>query len=110
RLIVDELRRERRAPRHLVMGFVADKDLSHVLPLLEPLRGELTLWFSAPSCQRGLEASALQARAADFGFTGRAVPDVNEAVRLARSEAGPHGFVLIAGSNFLAADLDLTRL
>lgn len=110
RLIVDELRRVHQAPRHLIMGFVADKDLSHILPLLEPLREELTLWFSAPSCQRGLPASALQARAAEYGFTGRAVADVNEAVRLARAEAGPDGFVLIAGSNFLIADLDLTRL
>ena len=110
RLIVDELQRVKRSPRHLVMGFVADKDLSHILPLLEPLRDGLTLWFAAPSCQRGLDAATLQARAADYGLTGRAVSDVNEAVSLARAEAGPDGFVLIAGSNFLLADLDLTRL
>lgn len=110
RLIVDELTRVTHTPRHLVMGFVADKDLSHILPLLEPLRGELTLWFSGPSCERGLPSIALQARAAEYGFTGHAVADVNEAVSLARAEAGPDGFVLVAGSNFLIADLDINRL
>ena len=107
RLIVDELRRITRRPLHLVMGFVADKDLSHILPLLQPLRRELTLWFAAPNCQRGLPAETLAERAAEYGFTGNVVADVNDAVAAARSAAGPSGFVLIAGSNFLLADLSI---
>lgn len=105
RLIVDELLRIVRRPRHLVMGFVADKDLSHILPLLQPLRHDLTLWFAAPSCQRGLPADVLAERAAEYGLTGTVMSDVNAAVAAARSAAGPDGFVLVAGSNFLIADL-----
>ena len=105
RLIVDELQRVGRRPRHLVMGFVADKDLSHILPLLQPLRDDLTLWFAAPSCQRGLPADVLAERAAAYGLSGTVIPDVNAAVAAARSAVGPDGFVLVAGSNFLIADL-----
>lgn len=105
RLIVDELSRITRRPRHLVVGFVADKDLNHILPLLQPLRNDLKIWFAAPSCQRGLPADELAQRAAEYGLTGTVAPDVNDAVAAARSAAGPGGFVLVAGSNFLIADL-----
>lgn len=116
RLIVDELRRITLRPVHLVIGFVADKDLSHILPLIamtgtdrEEGDGGVgpTLWFSAPSCQRGLKAEALAAEAARYGLHGTVEPDVNRAVALARSAAGKDGFVLVAGSNFLIADLRL---
>ena len=65
----------------------------------------MTLWFSGPSSQRGLPASELAAKAADRGLTGYVEQDVNVAVSRAREMAGDEGFVLIAGSNFLIADL-----
>lgn len=47
----------------------------------------------------------LAAKAAERGLTGYVEQDVNVAVSRAREMAGDEGFVLIAGSNFLIADL-----
>lgn len=104
-LIVNELRGVTQRPKHLVMGFVADKELGHIFDLLEEIKDDVELWFSGPSSQRGLPAEDLAAKAAARGLHGTVEQDVNEAVRRAREAAGPDGFVLIAGSNFLIADL-----
>lgn len=93
------------SPKCLVLGFVADKDLSHILPLVAGLKGDVRLYFATPSVPRGLRASQLAEAARNYGLSGTAVDDVNEAVRLARAEAGEAGFVLVAGSNFLIADV-----
>lgn len=104
-LIVDEICRETHSPKHLVIGFVADKDLSHIFDLFERIKDSVTIWFSAPTSQRGLPAQELAARAAERGICGETEPDVNIAVSRARESAGDKGFVLVAGSNFLIADL-----
>lgn len=89
----------------LVIGFVADKDLDPVLSLIKGLSGETALWFSTPSTPRALPAADLADRATAAGLTGTVEPDVNSAVGAAREWAGPQGFVLVAGSNFLIAGL-----
>lgn len=95
------------APRKcLVLGFVADKDLSHVLPLVAALKGDVRLWFATPSVPRGMHAVDLASQASSYGLSGTVTDDVNLALARAREAAGPEGFVLVGGSNFLIADLD----
>lgn len=105
-LLVKEVSRISLSPKQLVIGFVADKDLSHIFDLIDDIKDDVELWFSTPSCPRGLKASALAEQAASRGIHGTIVDDVNEAVRMARTKAGEKGFVLVAGSNFLIADLN----
>lgn len=105
-LLVKEVRRISLGRKHLVIGFVADKDLSHIFELLNGIKEEVEIWFSTPSCPRGLHASVLAKQAASRGITGSVIDDVNEAVKMARRKAGKDGFVLVAGSNFLIADLN----
>lgn len=104
-LLVDEIRNQNAITKHIVMGFVADKELSHILELLSELRDKVTFWFSSPSCQRGLPAHDLMLKASDYGIEGKVEPDVNKAISQARDQAGADGFVLVAGSNFLIADI-----
>lgn len=104
-LIVNEVKNLPQQPKHLVIGFVADKDLGHIFDLLAEIKDDVTLWFSGPSSQRGLPVRELARKAAGRGLEGFVEQDVNEAVRKAREMAGVDGFVLIAGSNFLIADL-----
>lgn len=91
----------------LVIGFVADKDLSPIFKIIKGLKGDVRLWFAQPSAPRGLAADDLAAKASESGLTGTVCPDVNTALAQARIWAGPEGFVLVAGSNFLIADLTL---
>lgn len=89
----------------LVIGFVADKDLSAILKGIASLGPDVRLFFSTPSVPRGLKGADLAARVAEAGLHGEVIDDVNAAVTAARESVGPDGFVLVAGSNFLIADL-----
>lgn len=92
---------------HLIVGFVNDKDISAILRRIAEINVDKSLYFSAPSVPRGLQADMLAAKASEFGLTGIAVPDVNDALAEATSAAAPDDLILIAGSNFLIADLKL---
>lgn len=94
------------APRKaLVIGFVADKDLTPVLRHISAVTGDVRLWFAAPTAPRGLAADLLAAAARGAGLDGTVQPDVNMAVAEARAWAAADGLVLVAGSNFLISDL-----
>ncbi len=88
-----------------VLGFVADKDLSAILDLISASIPEVELFFSSPSVPRGLKASELAERAAEHGLHGTVIDDVNVALEAARASVETDGFVIVAGSNFLIADI-----
>ena len=104
-LLIKEIKSVANPMKQLVIGFVADKDLTHILELISEVKEDVDVWFSSPSCPRGLSAQALAEKALSMGIDGQTEPDVNEAVRKAREAAGKEGFVLVAGSNFLIADM-----
>lgn len=103
--IAAELRVEPHRPVTLVCGFVADKDLSHIFSSISSLSNIQNIIWSQPSSPRGLPAEELSRKAAVAGLEGRVVADVNDAVSLARKLSTPEGLVLVAGSNYLIADL-----
>lgn len=85
---------------HMVIGFVNDKDLSSVLPLL-PQEG--IYYFTRASVQRALDERLLMAEAAKYGLTGACYPDVPAALGAARIAAGPKDMIFIGGSTFIVA-------
>lgn len=95
---------------HLIVGFVNDKDISAILQKISDINVDKAIYFSAPSVPRGLPADLLAAKALDFGLSGTVVPDVNEALSLAKQSAGADDLILVAGSNFLVADIKLETL
>lgn len=97
--------RKGRGAVHLIVGFVNDKDISAILAKIASIDVDKKLYFSAPSVPRGLKADILAEKAAEFGLSGRAVSDVNEALAMATADASSDDMILIAGSNFLIADL-----
>lgn len=92
---------------HLIVGFVNDKDISAILAKIASIEVDKRLYFSSPSVPRGLKAEALSCKAAEFGMEGEVIDDVNLALAKATSEASDNDLILIAGSNFLIADLKL---
>lgn len=96
---------------HLIIGFVNDKDISAILKLISSINIDKHIYFSAPSVARGLNAEDLAKKASEFGLDGEIIPNVNEALVKATSLAtGKDDFILIAGSNFLIADLNMSCL
>lgn len=87
-------------PLVVVLGFVNDKDTSHIFPLLP---ADAQLIFTNANIPRALPAADLASRAAQAGLSGEVVPSVAEAYRRAR-ELNPAA-VFVGGSTFVVADL-----
>jgi len=86
---------------HMVIGFVNDKDLSTVLPLLPR---DAVYYFTKASVPRALDENVLKAMADGYGLTGNAWPSVPLALEAARAAAGPRDMIFIGGSTFVVAD------
>lgn len=102
RLLTEQLAGEKYDRLYMVLGFVADKDLSEILPLL-PKNARYI--FTQPSVGRALPAGELAQLAAGYGLEGEAIGNVSDAVSLARELAGPGDMIFIGGSTFVVADL-----
>ncbi len=86
---------------HMVIGFVRDKDISSILPLLP---ADAVYYFTKASVQRALDEELLRGQALACGLKGRSFRDVNSAVRAAREAASPADVIFIGGSTFIVAD------
>ena len=87
---------------YMILGFVRDKDLTRIWPLLPQ---EAEYLFTRPSCPRGLDEKALQSEAGEHGLRGGTAPDVNRAIAETAAKAGPEDMVYIGGSTYLVADI-----
>lgn len=97
----------KRLPRPLtvVLGFVNDKNIAPILPLLPT---DARYIFTNAAIPRALPATELRDRAREFGLVGECVPDVAQAYRYALSlhpANDASGAVFVGGSTFVVADL-----
>ena len=86
---------------HMVIGFVADKDIDHILPLLP---GEADYYITQAQLPRALDFRELAAKADALGWDHRDFPTVTEAVRAAQDAADATDIIYIGGSTFIVAD------
>lgn len=84
-----------------VVGFVRDKDLAHILPLLPK---EAHYIFTAAQSERAIPAEELRAKAAIYGLLGEVIPTVKEAVEYARTLAGEKDLIFIGGSTYVVGE------
>ena len=87
---------------YCVIGFVRDKDLAHILPLLPH---EAHYLFTQAQSERALPAAELTAKAAIYGLHGDAVGQVSEALARARELAGPEDLIFVGGSTYVVAEV-----
>lgn len=87
----------------MIIGTVNDKDINSVLSLLPK---EAFYYFCQANIPRALAAEELQQLAATHGLSGKLLPDVNQAIADARSQAGANDLILITGSTFVVAEID----
>lgn len=90
--------------KHLITGFVADKDVSAILSLISSLT-HTTVYFTRPSVERGMDELHLQALAKEMGIDGNRYANVSLALKAALATASETDTILVAGSNFLISDI-----
>lgn len=88
---------------HMVIGVSNDKKLDGVFQLLPK---DAFYYFCQAKLPRALQAELLAAQATQFGLKGSIIPDVNEAIHEAKSNASADDVVFIGGSSFVVAEID----
>lgn len=101
--IVNQLRSLRYNHLYIVLGVSNDKKLDGIFRLLPE---EAFYYFCQAKLPRALQADLLATSASRFGLKGRIVPDVNEAIKEAKSKALADDLVFIGGSSFVVAEIE----
>ncbi len=101
KFVADQLGKLSFKKLYCVMGFVRDKDLAHILPLLPKEAHNI---FTQAEGQRAFPAGELTAKAAIYGLKGETVEKVSDAVARARELAADEDVIFIGGSTFVVAE------
>ena len=108
--VAEQLKATPHRKLYCVMGFVRDKDLAHILPLLPRdahyifTQAHSERALPAARSERALTAGELTAKAAIYGLQGEAVADVQAAVARARELAGAEDMIFIGGSTYVVGE------
>ncbi|HEX5003196.1 MAG TPA: folylpolyglutamate synthase/dihydrofolate synthase family protein [Bacteroidia bacterium] len=87
---------------HMVIGMVADKDVSAIL---KQLPRNAVYYFCKPDLPRGYDAEALRQEAKLHKLNGRSYNSVAAALQAAQNAAGSHDLVYVGGSSFVVAEV-----
>ncbi len=89
--------------KHLVIGFVNDKDVSGILEMMKSIPSA-RFYFAKSSVARALDAETLRSIAGQAGISGNAYPSVALAYEAAKKDASDKDSIFIGGSTFVVAD------
>ena len=101
-LAMKQLKAERYNNLHIVLGFMADKDVTTMLKLVP---GNAKVYFTQAQTSRSMTAEALSRAAAKCGMKGGAYHHVTDALAAARKAAGDKDLIYVGGSMYVLADL-----
>jgi dihydrofolate synthase/folylpolyglutamate synthase len=104
RQVLQQLRQTPHRQLHLIVGVVKDKSIESMLSLLPK---DAIYYFTKAQLPRALSVDELQRQATNAGLAGHSYPSVNEALVAAKTVADPQDLILIIGSIFLAAEVNL---
>ena len=86
----------------MVIGFVNDKDVSHILEMMPKTA---RYYFTNAQIERAMPATQLAEIATQCGLIGEQYPSVEDAYNAALAVAQPSDTIFIGGSTFIVADL-----
>lgn len=89
------------ATLRLVIGFVSDKDIDHILPLFPKNAEYYTTQATIP---RAMPWEKLTEKCLSSGLKATGFPDVAKAFSAAAMDAGEEDIIYIGGSTFIVAD------
>lgn len=102
KIVLEQVQKQEFEQLHMVIGFVKDKDLTIILPLLPK---NAKYYFCSPAIERGLDANLLKNRALEFELYGESYLSVNKAFIAALEKAKPRDMIYIGGSTFVVAEV-----
>ena len=103
KVVVRQLKLQRRNKLHMVMGFMADKNVAGILELL-PL--DAAFYFTQASTSRSMKANKVLELARQAGIKdARAFENVELALAAARDAAAPQDLIYVGGSMYILAEL-----
>ncbi len=89
---------------HIIFGMVKDKDIQKVLCLLPK---KATYYFTKAQNPRALDQDHLRKMAKEFFLNGKTFSDVNKALNTALKNSTTEDLILICGSVFLIAEVEI---
>jgi dihydrofolate synthase/folylpolyglutamate synthase len=92
---------------HIVIGLVKDKEIEKILQQLPPFA---QYYFTRAQIPRALPETELASRGEAIGLNGRSFPRLKDALQAAVSNARPKDLVLVCGSVFLVAEVNLKEI
>jgi dihydrofolate synthase/folylpolyglutamate synthase len=101
-IVMKQIQKEKFETLHIVLGVVNDKDLDEILPLFPK---EAIYYFCKPNIPRGLDASILKQKAAEFHLIGDVHNSVLESYAKAVQNTTKSDFIYIGGSTFVVAEI-----
>jgi dihydrofolate synthase/folylpolyglutamate synthase len=102
RAVVGQLKQTPYKKLHIVLGVVADKDMSKVLALLPT---DARYYFTRASIPRAMDENELKRQALAFGLIGEPFPTVSEAMKSAQKNAAPEDLIFVGGSTFVVGEI-----
>lgn len=99
--IVKQLKEEKYNVLRIVIGFVSDKDVSHIINLLP---SNAKYYFTQAQIPRAMDSATLRDMAVAAGLNGESFPSVEAAFNAAMSEAKADDMIYVGGSTFVVAD------
>lgn len=90
----------------MVIGFVADKDVEHIIGMFPK---DVKYYFTQASIPRAMNVEHLQELAYNAGLTGDAYNTVDEAFASAMRESSEKDLIFVGGSTFVVADFLASR-
>jgi dihydrofolate synthase/folylpolyglutamate synthase len=89
---------------HIIFGMVKDKEIEKVLALLPK---QASYYFTRAQIPRALPENELLERADKFRLKGNAYSEVNEALEAARNNASADDLIIVCGSVFVVAEVNV---
>jgi dihydrofolate synthase / folylpolyglutamate synthase len=87
----------------IIFGMVQGKDIASVLTLLPR---EAYYFFCEAKIPRAMDAALLAEHALEYQLRGEVVPDVNEAMEIAKKKASSEDMIFVGGSTYIVAEID----
>lgn len=99
--IAEQLKNEHYRSLHVVIGFVNDKDITHILDMMPRTA---VYYFTQASVPRALDCHSLAELAHGKGLVGEGYATVESAYAAARAAARADDMIFVGGSTFVVAD------